>query len=212
MKVSILPLGSMHANCLIVTDEATGFSAVIDPGGESEDCIDRILTRAASDGREIKYILLTHAHFDHMLSLSRLRERTGAPLGVHEHDAESLLDPHLTYMAQFAGIHTPEAAPEFTFSDGDTIQLGETVLEIIHTPGHTMGSVCYKAGNIIITGDTLFAGSIGRCDLFGGDEMAMDHSLRRLCELPDDCVLYPGHGPKTTLRRERDTNIYLKHF
>ncbi len=210
MKVSVLPLGTMSTNCLVIKDEATGIGAVVDPGGEG--CTDKILTRIANEGVTLKYILLTHAHFDHMLSLGELRKKTGVPLAVHKHDAESLLYPNLTYMEQFAGITDGEEPAEILLEDGDIIELGETKLEVMHLPGHTEGAVCYKSGDIILTGDVLFRGSIGRCDLYGGDEMVMMDSLRRLCSLKGDYKLYPGHGSTTTLERERQTNIYLKRI
>ena len=210
MKISVLPLGTMSANCLILKDEATGIGAVVDPGGE--DGVDKILTRIANEGVTLKYILLTHAHFDHMLSLGELRRRTGAPLALHRFDAESLADPNLTYMAQFAGINEGEEPAEILLEDGDIIELGQTKLEVMHLPGHSQGSVCYRAGNDIITGDVLFRGSIGRCDLYGGDEMVMYDSLKRLCSLEGDFKLYPGHGSTTTLERERQQNIFLKRI
>ena len=210
LKVNIMPLGRMSTNCYIVYDEASCIGAVIDPGGE--DSCDAILARCASLGITVKYILLTHAHYDHMLSLEALRKATGVPLALHMYDAESLCNPNLTYMAQFAGIDAQVTAAEITLDDNDTIELGDSVLEVMHTPGHTVGSVCYKSGGIIITGDTLFHGTIGRCDLYGGDEDVMEQSLKRLASLNGDYKLYPGHGPTTTLERERTSNVYLRHF
>lgn len=210
MKVSVLPLGTMRTNCLIISDESTGIGAVVDPGGEN--CTDVILNRIASEGVTLKYILLTHAHFDHMLSLGELRQRTGAPLALHKYDAESIKDPNLTYMAQFAGISDGEATAEILLEDGDLIELGETKLEVMHLPGHTQGSVIYVADGIIIAGDVLFRGSIGRCDLYGGDEIVMDESLKRLVSLVGDYKVYPGHGSTTTLERERQQNVYLKRI
>lgn len=210
MKVSVLPLGTMSTNCLIVKDEVTGIGAVVDPGGEG--CADKIMTRVQNEGVSLKYILLTHAHFDHMLSLSELRQRTGASLALHKFDAVAITDPGLTYMQQFAGIVQGEEPAEILLEDGDVIELGETKLTVMHLPGHTQGSVCYMTDDVILTGDVLFRGSIGRCDLYGGDEMAMYHSLRRLCSLDGDYKLYPGHGSTTTLERERQQNIYLKRI
>lgn len=205
-----MPLGRMSVNCYIVYDEVTHIGAVIDPGGE--DASGAILTRCANLGVTVKYILLTHAHFDHMLSLEALRKAVCAPLALHKYDAESLTDSNLTYMAQFAGIDSEPAPAEITLEDGDVLELGKTVLEVIHTPGHTVGSICYMSGGIIITGDTLFRGTIGRCDLYGGDEDAMEQSMKRLCALEGDYKLYPGHGATTTMERERATNVYLKHL
>ena len=210
MKVSVLPLGEMRTNCIIISDEVTGIGAVIDPGGRG--CEQKIMTLCKANGVKIKYILLTHAHFDHMLSLEALRRETGAPLALHKYDAESLSDPSLTYMEQFAGITEGCAPAEITLSDGDTIELGGTKLTVLHTPGHTVGSVCYMTDGIIVTGDTLFHGGIGRCDLYGGDDRAMEQSLRRLASLESEYKLYPGHGSTTTLERERLSNVYLKHL
>lgn len=210
MKVRVIPMAVMGVNCLILSDEATGYGAVVDPGGKS--AADKILSMAAANNIEIKYILLTHAHFDHMLSLEELREKTGAPLALHKYDAETITDPNLTFMAQYGGVSEGSKPAEITLEDGDIITLGETEIEVIHTPGHTVGSVCYKSGDAVITGDTLFRGNIGRCDLYGGDEMAMDESLKRLLSLDGDYKLYPGHGSTTTLSRERTENVYLRHL
>lgn len=210
LKVNILPLGRMSANCCIVYDEATLIGAVIDPGGE--DSAGTIVERCEKLGVKIKYILLTHAHFDHMLSLEELRKITGAPVALHRDDAESLCNPQLTYMAQFAGINSHVSPAEITLADGDKIEIGTDSLEVMHTPGHTEGSVCYKAADFIITGDTLFRGSVGRCDLYGGDEDAMQYSLKKLHSLSGDYKLYPGHGGTATLEKERQTNVYMKHF
>ncbi len=210
MKVLILPLGAMGANCLILFDETTKIGAVVDPGGESAE--DKIIARAAADNITIKYILLTHAHFDHMLSLEALREKTGAPLALHKYDAEALPHPNLTYMEQFAKVNEGSRPAEILLNDGDNLWLGETKIEVMHTPGHTIGSVCYKSGSAIITGDTLFRGSIGRCDLYGGDEMAMEQSLKKLISLEGDYKLYPGHGSTSTLSRERTENVYLRRL
>lgn len=208
MKISCLPVGAMSVNCLILRDEATGLGAVIDPGDNAE----KIHNKCITSDTTVKYIILTHAHFDHMLALEELRERTGAPLALHRHDAESLLDPRITYMEQFAGVTEPPKPAEILLEEGDILELGETRLEILHTPGHTVGSICIRSGGDIITGDTLFHGNIGRCDLYGGDEMTIMHSLKRLSELPGDYKLWPGHGATTTLSRERAANYYLKHF
>ena len=210
MKVSVLPLGTKSVNCLIISDETTHIGAVVDPGGENS--ADKILSYLERDGISLKYILLTHAHFDHILSLEALRRETDAPLALHAYDAESLTDPNLTYMSQFASINDGCLPAEIQLSDGDILELGNTKLEVMHTPGHTMGSVCYKTDGIILTGDTLFAGTIGRCDLYGGDEATIEDSLKRLAHLEGEYKLYPGHGPTTTLSRERANNVYLKHL
>ena len=210
MKVLVLPLGEMSVNCLIIYDETTKTGAVVDPGGEN--CTEKILSKCEAAGITVKYILLTHAHFDHMLSLEALREATGAPLALHAHDADSITDPSLTYMEQFAKITEGCKPAEITLWDGDTLELGETVLTVMHTPGHTMGSVCYMADGIILTGDTLFCSGIGRSDLYGGDEMELKDSLKRLVRLEGDYKLYPGHGGTTSMERQRQTNVYVRRL
>ncbi len=208
MKILCLPLGDMQANCILLKDEATGIGAVVDPGGDAP----QILLKCQSEGITLRYILLTHAHFDHMMALEELRALTGAPLALHTLEAQTLLHPNLTYMAQFAGVSEPPKPAEILLSDGDVLTIGNTALEVLHTPGHTVGSVCYKAGGDLITGDTLFLGSIGRCDLYGGDEQVMAQSLRRLASMDGDYKVWPGHGSATTLSREKAENFYLKHI
>ncbi len=208
MKIKCLPLGAMQVNCLLIQDEQTNIGAVIDPADNAKE----ILRMCQIEGIELKYILLTHAHFDHMLALEELREATGVPLALHRLEAASLLDPNITYMAQFAKGSASSKPAEILLSDGDTITLGNTELTVMHTPGHTVGSVCYCSGDILITGDTLFMGTVGRCDLFGGDEHVLMESLKRLSMLEGDYTVYPGHGPITTLSNEKNYNIYLKHL
>ncbi len=210
LKVNIMPLGRMSVNCYIVYDEDTHEGAVIDPGGE--DSAKAIAARCESLGVNVRYILLTHAHFDHILSLEKLRKSLNVPVMIHEDDADSLTDPTLTYMAQFGGISEDISPAERKLTEGDKITLGANTLTVMHTPGHTMGSVCYKGDGLIFTGDTLFGGSIGRCDLYGGDEDAIEESLKRLVRLEGDYKIYPGHGGTTTMERQRQTNLYIRHL
>lgn len=210
LKVNIMPLGRMSVNCYIVYDEDTHEGAVIDPGGE--DSAEAIAARCNTLGVNVKYILLTHAHFDHILSLEALRKKLGVPVAIHKDDAEALTDPTLTYMAQFGGVNQDISPAEVLLDEGSTITLGKHTLTVMHTPGHTMGSVCYNSDAIIFTGDTLFGGSIGRCDLYGGDEDAIEESLKRLIRLEGDYKLYPGHGGTTTMERQRQTNLYVRHL
>ena len=212
-EVNIVPTGSMRVNCYILNDVATGLGAIVDPGGENPaNGTERILNKCSALGVKIVLILLTHAHFDHMLSLADIRARTGAPLAVHRYDAEALENPSLSYMKQFAGIDRPEKPAERLLEDGDIIEIGESKLTVMHTPGHTIGSVSYisEEPRFILTGDTLFAGSVGRCDLFGGDEMALHESLMKLKALPGNYTVLPGHGGSTDLQRERADNIFMK--
>ena len=183
LDVCRVATGSMRVNCYILGDTATGLGAIVDPGGETpENGSDIILRECGKMGVKVSVILLTHAHFDHILSLERVRKATGAPLAAHRYDAPALADPSISYMSQYAGKNSPEEPPESLLDDGDTITIGESVLRVMHTPGHTPGSVIYisEEPRFILSGDTLFAGSAGRCDLFGGDADAYEEALSRL--------------------------------
>lgn len=209
MEIFTVPVGAMRVNCYILRDE-TGAGAIVDPGGETHiNGTDRILEACREHSVDVKLIILTHAHFDHMLSLESVRAALNVPLALHSADAPALADPYISYMAQYAGKLTPIKPAERLLEDGDIIELGNSSLRVLHTPGHTPGSVCLVGDGFILTGDTLFCGSSGRCDLIGGDEFAILKSLKRLRELPGNYTLYPGHGGSTDLQRERENNPYL---
>ena len=195
----------MQTNCYFLINEQTGLCAVVDPADE----YGRIAAKLSEKSLKLDKILLTHAHFDHIMALRRLREQTGAPLYVHKDDVEMLLDPHKSLMATAGECSRPEDPPEHTLKDGDEIQLGTDTIKVMHTPGHTKGSVCYICGDSIISGDTLFRGGIGRYDFYGGDYDLMLASLDRIKALDGDYKIYPGHGSSTTLLREKETNYYL---
>ena len=204
MKISTFILGEMRTNCYFITNENK--TVIVDPAAES----DRLLKIIKERNLSVEFILLTHAHFDHMMALDDLREATNAPLYVHEHDAEAVVDPKLSYVQQFAGINTGFKPAERLLSDGDTLYLGDIEIKVTHTPGHTMGSVCYFIEDNIITGDTLFKGDIGRDDLYGGDETQLNNSIKKLKSLESDYKIYPGHGSSSRLSYEKENNIYLK--
>jgi hydroxyacylglutathione hydrolase len=214
MKIITLPMGTMGVNCYLLRDMTTGIGAVVDPGGDlpAYSSAQLILRKCAAEAIDIKYILITHAHFDHILSLEALREATGAQVCIHQYDTAALADPNLSYMAQFANITEPCEPAEVTLVDGDIITIGSSELEVIHTPGHTPGSICFKGDDFILTGDTLFRGSIGRCDLYGGDQAVMFQSLNKFKLIAEakDYKIYPGHGQSTLLSRELRDNIFLK--
>ncbi|MBQ7499980.1 MAG: MBL fold metallo-hydrolase [Clostridia bacterium] len=205
MKVLKFILGNMQTNCYFLINEPTGLCAVVDPADE----YGRIAAKLAEKNLTIDKILLTHAHFDHIMALRALREKTGAPLYVHKDDVEMLTDPKKSLMASAGGCSRPEDPPEHAVSDGDVIPLGTESIRVMHTPGHTKGSVCYIVDDIIISGDTLFRGSIGRYDFYGGDYGQMLASLDKLKALDGDYRVYPGHGSSTTLEHEKETNYYL---
>jgi hydroxyacylglutathione hydrolase len=209
MKLKKFPVGPMGTNCYIVIDEPTKTAAVVDPGYDAGFIYNK-LNRA---GVTCAMILLTHGHADHTCALDELRELTGAPVYVHAGDAKMLADPALSYARLTGAPDEPIGPPEHTVADGDKITLGGTVIEVMHTQGHTPGSVCYlirdERGDTMLSGDTLFRGSIGCYDLAGGDFRTLMQSLRRIAALEGEWKVYPGHGPSTTLSRERETNMYM---
>lgn len=203
MNVERLILGDLDTNCWLVSDGAGGPLVVIDPAGDAEELL------ATVGDRPVAAIVLTHGHFDHLGAASALRERTGAPLLVHEADAASVTDPATTG-GEIFGYRMSTAAPERVLRDGDTVEAGELSLRVIHTPGHTPGGICLLAEGELFAGDTLFAGSVGRTDFPGGDHAALVRSIaERLSALPDDTRVHPGHGPNTTIGRERRANPFF---
>jgi len=194
------------ANCYIVGSEKTGEGIVIDPGAESQ----RILKKIEELGLKIGAIIATHAHPDHVSAVGKVKAATGAEFLIHEDDAQGLEQGG--YISSLLGMSFPKSpAPDRLLKDGDTIQVGELQLRVLHTPGHTPGGMCLLGEGIVFTGDTLFSQGIGRCDFPGGDYQALMEAIRsRLMSLPDDTAVYPGHGPETTIGYERDCNPFLK--
>ena len=206
MKVYTFRFGILHTNCHIIINEHDKIAAVVDPSGNPQ----KIIEKVSEKGCKIKYILLTHGHFDHIFALEELRARTGAPVAIHTEDADCVTDPEVSYMKQFAGLDLCGKDAEIILTGGDTLEFGKDVIEVIHTPGHSRGSVSYKIGDNIFTGDTLFLGGIGRYDLRGGCYEDIIDSLKKLASLPGDYNIYPGHGGKSSLDNERKNNIYLR--
>jgi glyoxylase-like metal-dependent hydrolase (beta-lactamase superfamily II) len=186
--------GSFGSNCylLISGDQA----AVVDPSADA----DVILQKVAQKGATLQYILLTHGHFDHICSLDALREKTGVPAYIHQGDADMPGDSHKNAFSIFFGQERSYRAPEKILAEGDVLMLGDEKIRVLHTPGHTEGSVCYLCSeNILITGDTLFDRGFGRYDLYGGDPYKLRHSLKRLSLLDRSLTVYAGHGSPTDL-------------
>lgn len=175
---------------------------MIDPAEESQAILEAI------GGARVGAVVLTHGHFDHLGAVADVLAATGAPLLVHGADAPNITTPAGTGGAIF-GFHTVSPPAERLLADGETIEAGSASLTVIHTPGHTPGSICLYAPGHVLTGDTLFASSVGRTDFQGGDMAAMRRSISRLAELPDDTRVYPGHGPETTIARERKVNPFF---
>jgi len=203
----ILPVGPLQCNCSIIGDEATHEAMVIDPG----DDIDEILTILRENKLQVKQIVITHAHIDHVGGAMKLRAQTGAPILLNQSDYALL--KMLDMQATWVGMAAPgEVSIEASIADGEKLRTGSLTANVIHTPGHTEGSVClyFPAEKLLIAGDTLFARSIGRTDLPGGSHAKIMRSLHdRVMTLPDETVVIPGHGPTTTIGEEREENPFL---
>ncbi len=204
----ILAVGPLQCNCSIVGDEASREAIVVDPGAE----IDRIQRLLQTHRLTVKHIVVTHAHIDHIAGALSLKRLTGAPILYNENDLR--LVAIMGQQAAWLGVPTPEvAAPDAPLHDLQTLAVEGIAGTILHTPGHSEGSVCLyiPTESLLLAGDTLFAGSVGRTDLPGGNADALLRSIReRLLPLPDETRVIPGHGPSTTIGRERETNPFLR--
>lgn len=208
MKVSRINAEEFGSNCWLVIDDASGEAVIIDPSAQI-DAIERAL-----DSREavLKYILLTHGHFDHMTSCDTLRKLTGAPLCVHSEDAICLVNSNYNAYRSFMADDLVFSPADILLEEGDRLFFGSLTVELMHTPGHTKGSVCYFIGDAMFTGDTLFDGGIGRCDLPGGDMASMIQSLKKIKAVEGDYKVFTGHGSNTTLEKQKKYNVYLKRI
>ena len=202
LHISCLPLGSYQTNCYIVWGENAKTCTVIDPGYAPE----RVLDETRRLGLAIEAILLTHGHFDHVGAVEALVEATGCSLWMHEGDYSQFPNPTNAFFYPLANCDFTEV--QFC-EEGQVIHAGGLDFTVLSTPGHTWGSVCYRCGDALFSGDTLFAGSCGRTDLPGGDTATLRRSLQRLRALPDALAIYPGHGGSSTLGKEKGFNPYL---
>ncbi len=195
MQISMFQLGALGTNCYIVMDENAKTCAIVDPGDQGEPLADWL------DGKGLtpKMILLTHGHYDHVGGVAALRQRyEGIPVYLHE--ADTKLTPELSMGLQWTDF----------YGEGDFITMDRVMFRVLHTPGHTPGSVCLMAENVLICGDTLFAGSCGRTDFPGGSWSQMMDSLSRLSKLPGELRVLPGHGEDSTMEKELAHNPYMK--
>ena len=206
MKIILVPGRAYASNCYLIYDPTTGAGAVVDPSADVGDILDIATRFDVTVGK----ILLTHGHFDHILNLKPLREATGAPVYVHADDAACLTDARRSEFLSFLGRNVTFAPAEHLLRDGDTVPVGSETVTVLHTPGHTPGSVVYAFGSTLLTGDTLFAGSVGRTDLPGGDMATLMDSLQKLTALPDDTLVIPGHGMHTRIALEKSGNPFLQ--
>jgi glyoxylase-like metal-dependent hydrolase (beta-lactamase superfamily II) len=202
VRVRRLTLGPLDTNCWLVDGEAGGPLVVVDPADEAG------VIREAIGDAEVAAVVLTHGHFDHIAAAREIVATTGAPLVVHEADARAITSAAGSGGALF-GFDVSAPVADRTVSDGDVIDAGDARLTVLHTPGHTPGCICLLGDGHLLSGDTLFAGSVGRTDFPGGDMASMRHSIGRLAGLPDDTRVHPGHGPETTIGRERRVNPFF---
>jgi glyoxylase-like metal-dependent hydrolase (beta-lactamase superfamily II) len=197
MLIKAFTVGRVQTNCYIVTDEETLECAVIDPGAEAGT----IMRYLEENGLKCRCILLTHGHFDHTGAVEAIMKQTGAAVWMHKKDARRVITE----------MGFKYAAPKGTlfFGEGDIITVGSLAFEVIETPGHSEGSVCFRCGDALFSGDTLFRDSCGRTDFPGCSPQDMLRSLKKLYELPGDCEVYPGHMEATSLERERRFNVFM---
>ena len=207
MQIAIIPVTMFQSNCVVVWDEETLDGVVFDPGGQPE----RILELLESRKIKVQAIFLTHGHVDHVSGTNKVKEATGAKTYLHKNDFEAAA--HTARQCLMFGIPVEEAPKvDEEVDEGDSFTFGALKFEVLHTPGHSPGSVVYLFSEdepLLVAGDLLFAGSIGRMDLPGGSEEQMTKSLERMKQLPDALVVIPGHGPQTTIGREKAVNPYL---
>jgi hydroxyacylglutathione hydrolase len=205
----ILPVGPLQCNCSVIGDETTHEAMVIDPGDE----IQSVLALVNKHNLQVKQIVITHAHIDHVGGAMKLRAATGAPILLNQNDYQLL--KMLDMQATWIGVPSPgKVEIDQSIGHADTVKAGSLTANVISTPGHTEGSIClyFPIQKKLIAGDTLFAGSIGRTDLPGGSFEKIIESLHdKLLALPDDTVVTPGHGPQTTIGDERENNPFLKN-
>jgi glyoxylase-like metal-dependent hydrolase (beta-lactamase superfamily II) len=198
-------VGPMQANCYILECDETRAAVVVDPGDDGA----QILNFLDENQLQLKLIVNTHAHIDHIAANLDLKEKTSAPLCIHSADADMLVNPEKN-LSFFIGRPVSSPDSDRLLANGDVLEAGTIHLKVIHTPGHSPGSICLLGDGFIITGDLLFAGGIGRYDFPGSSYEELMTSLRKVMMLDDDLIIYPGHGPRSTIGEERRTNPFLR--
>ncbi len=206
MKIIKCTVGLLNTNCYFAIDEKSNKSIIIDPGGDFE----KIRKIIEDNSLEIEKIVLTHAHFDHFLALEEVRKYTNAMVLIHANDSEMLVNNELNLVNRFVKRELNISPAEKLLHENDVISFGESSFHVMHTPGHTLGSICLVSSESIISGDTLFRGSVGRCDFPLGNSGLLKSSLQRLKSLSKNYRILSGHGEETSLDFEKENNIYLK--
>ena len=204
MLMKSLVVGPLQVNCFVIADEKTGESMVIDPGDEP----DRIIDVIKGNGLKVKYIICTHAHFDHVGGITELKDETDAKIVIHQEERE-LYNSAMDQAAFWGYELAPLPEPDMFVKEGDKIEIGHLSFEVFHSPGHSPGGICLYGEGVVFTGDTLFAGSVGRTDFYGGDINKLKKSFLRLMSLPPDTKVFCGHGPASNISREKASNFFM---
>jgi len=207
MIIKKLVVGPLEENSYVAADEKTKQALVIDPGDEP----DRIIELIKNNVFEVKAIICTHAHFDHIGAVGDVKKATGAKVLIHESDME--LYRGAKDQAAFWGYDLDDIPePDGFLNEGDEVRIGNLTFNVFHTPGHSPGGICLYGEGVVFTGDTLFHGSVGRTDFHGGDMVKLKESFKRLLGLPEDTTVFSGHGPETTIRREKRENFFIEEL
>lgn len=207
MQVKRFVGGPLPTNCYLLTDETSGTTAVVDPGFESEELTDAVL--AAGEGN-VRAILLTHGHFDHIAGVAKLKKLTRAKVYLYADELAFVSDGSLNLAGMFYEGRVEPFGVDVPLNDGEEIELGGLRIRVIHTPGHTCGGCCYQVEDALFTGDTLMKLSCGRTDFPTGSYSQITDSLRRLSKLPGDYRIYPGHGSESMLAYEKRNNSFME--
>ena len=204
MKIEHIVVGPLQVNCFIAYEEDSLEALVVDPGDEAEKIIRLIEARRL----KVSSIVCTHAHFDHIGAVRRLKEKTGAPVIIQREDVEIYMRAGEQAVLWGFQIEQPPE-PDVYVDDGDEIRAGKLRFKVLHTPGHSPGGISLYGGGVIFTGDTIFAGSVGRTDFYGGSLEELKKSFSKIISLPPETRIFPGHGPSTTVEKEKENNFFV---
>ena len=207
MRFKAFSVGPLAANCIVVWDARSKEGMVVDPGDEA----DTIMEFVGKEGISVRHIVCTHAHFDHVGAIADVKESTGALVSVHK-DEMGLYEGVSDQAALWGYAVDPLPPPDRFLEDGDYLEVGGLRLKVIHTPGHSPGGICLYGEGVVITGDTLFLGSIGRTDFYGGNHGLIMKSLGKLASLPPETIVLPGHGPSSTIGEEVKNNPFYQEI